>query len=363
MSETRNHIKDIGNKELDEICAGNYFMMRQHSDIIDENKFDHVSMLGLEPIESILNKEHPFVNQVNEYVIDTYLQLFINDKVFSENMDIFGTEKTGVNYTTVESYNDIFKGFIRNENYFILLNSDVFDDKFGVFILIDNSVGKKYLCNGIDREIEFYGFINIGYLINQNGYSKDFLTNFENVNGFTIPDQIKIHLENSSILKYNDKLFHIDLKDVNSSVKIQFDKKTKNITNSSHIKNMTDSKDDKDAYDNAVKENKEFIKNMLNGFLYLGTISKLDIDYKNKKVNNRSEKLYLLLNYKEQMGIDHSFSIWKYSELNVNTKKILDMYSEENKERTLEEFENMEKHFNIFDPCQIFHSLKMLENI
>jgi hypothetical protein len=351
-------IEKLNDPVLSEICASKYFLMNQHSDINDNNIFDHVTFVGMEPIESIMKQEHPFLKDTNEVVIDTYVQLFLSEKVFRENKELLHDERNGVNYSVVETYTDVFKGFIRNKDFFILLNTDNFDGKYGVFILINNGMGKKFICNNADIEIEFYGFINIGYLINTSGYRENVLQQFESDCNFTIPDPIRMHVENSPIIKYNKQLFHIDLVNYNSSVKNRCSIKTKNFTNATYVKAMTD-EDNSDI----EKENSEFINQMCNGFLYLGLINKISLPFGNKVIDKRTEKLYLMMNYEEQVGVDYTFSLWKHSMINGNASKVLDIYTDENAHKSLEEFEAMEEEYNVTDQSQIFYAMKFMENV
>ena len=261
------NMDELNDPVLSEICAAKYFLMNQHSDINEENIFDHVTFVGKEPIEDIMKKDQPFYKMKNEVVVDTYVQMFLSEKVFRENAELLNNEKNGVNYSVVDTYDDVFKGFIRNEHFFILINSNNFDKQYGVFVLINNGDGKRFICNNSDIEIEFYGFLKIGNLVNTAGYRPEVISAFEQNAGFTIPDTIRMEIENTSIINYNKQLFYVDLVNYNSSVKNKFMLKTKNFTNSSHVKSIVDEEE------NAEANNEKFIKQMCNGFLYLGLIN------------------------------------------------------------------------------------------
>ena len=345
---------------LNRICMSKHFMMRQTSDVIDENLFDHVAFVGTDPIESILSNKFGLEDQVNTVVVDAYLQLFISEEEFQNNKSAFKNERNGVNYSVVPHYDEVFKGFVRTQDYFILLNSENFDHKYGVYILIDGNSGDKYIGN-TNKKITFFGFINIGYLIDPLGYTEEQLVTFESKVGFTIPPLIRSRLEHTSIINYKlaNKLFHIDLINFNESVKGKYKLPTKSFTNSAYIKELRDNKNEE-----SIKKNKTFIDSMKNGFLYLGLINKISVPMdKGDNVDKRCDEIYLLMNFEEQRGIDFSFTIWQYTMMNNNAEKVLNIYSDVNQGKSLEELENMEKQHNIHDPAQIIYSMKYLENI
>ena len=87
------------------------------------------------------------------------------------------------------------------------------------------------------------------------------------------------------------------------------------------------------------------------------------MEHDSNEVIKRFEKLYLLMNYKEQIGIDYNFSLWKESCLNINASKLLDMYSDKNVDKSFEDFNEIENTLNVNDPSQICYSIKLTENI
>ena len=342
------------------ICQSNHFMMRQHSDIIDRNIFDHVVFVDKEPIKHIMENTFDLVHIKNKVMVDDYVQLFISEEVFEKNNKIFNNERNGVNYSVVNSYDSVFSGFIRTENYFILINSDIIKQKYGIYVLIDGLSGNKYICNDIKDPIEFYGFVNIGYLIDPLGYEEYKLSRFETMNNFNIPSQIRLYLLNSSIIQHGKQLFHIDIENYNESVKIKYMRSSKSYNNSDYIKEIKNNIIKEDA----IMENKIFINNMLNGFLYVGLIKKIMVPMENEaNVIKSADALYILMNFMEYRGIDFSATLWEYTILNKNAKKLLDKYCDENVNKTLKEFDKMERNINIHDSGQIIHSMKYLKNI
>ena len=212
----------------------------------------------------------------------------------------------------------------------------------------------KYICNDIKDPIEFYGFVNIGYLIDPLGYEEYKLSRFETMNNFNIPSQIRLYLLNSSIIQHGKQLFHIDIENYNESVKIKYMRSSKSYNNSDYIKEIKNNIIKEDA----IMENKIFINNMLNGFLYVGLIKKIMVPMENEaNVIKSADALYILMNFMEYRGIDFSATLWEYTILNKNAKKLLDKYCDENVNKTLKEFDKMERNINIHDSGQIIHSM------
>lgn len=345
--------------DLNKLCQNDYFIMRQHSDILELNKFDHVSFVGSEPISYVFNnpsQTYELLSEQNTLIEDKYLQLFITKKVFRNNSSIFNNDVNGENYKVIDKYDDIFKGFIRTGDYFILFNSKL--NKYGVYILIDNANGNKY-CNGSKKKIEFYGFINIGYLINVSGYLEEELNNFEEKTNFKIPTSIRKYLLQTSIIKYDKKLFHVDLENYNDELLFKFNVPSKSLSNINILKRIKDKDQNQINY---KESNNEFIKNLSNGFLYLGIIEKIPLPtYYN--IDSKYEELYLLMNFEEQKGIDLSFTLWKKTIINNNACKIFQLYSSENADKDTRIIEEEVKNYNVYDDEEILYSMKYICDI
>lgn len=354
--------KDIidNDPKLKRMIASNRFMMRQHSDVTDANIFDHVTFLGQDTVEDILQHEFPNVATKNTLIEHAYIQLFVDEETFEQNPDIFSNTKKGANYKVIERLGDCLNGFIRNENFFILINAENLDGKYGVYVMIDgiNDQNTNYICNNSDKHIPFIGFVNVGYLIDPHGYEENEIKEFEEKVGFTINPSVRTYLLNSSVIKHKTKLFHIDLTNYNDSIKLKCEFKNKNITNSNQIRDLVEKKED------ALNKNNDFINNLTNGFIYIGMMSKIMLAMdEGDDIQVRNDRLYILLNYEEVQGIDFSFTLWQYTYLNLNAKRILDLYVEENTNKTPEEFIRAENKLNLKDPTKIMHSIKLISDL
>lgn len=347
---------------LKRMTASNYFMMRQHSDVTDANIFDHVTYVGMETVEEILTHDFPSVEKPNTLMEHSYIQLFIDESTFDENKKIFNNDKKGANYKVISQLSDCLNGFIRNENFFILINAENMNGKYGVYTIIDgiNDQNTDYICNDTDAKIPFIGFINIGYLIDIHGYDDEDLQKFETNVGFTIPPTIKNYLQHSSVVKFKNKLYHIDIKNHNESVKIKTNFTTKSVTNSESLKNMVS--ENKSVQ--SINDNNEFINNMTNGFLYIGMINKIMLSMVSEEdIIVRNDKLYILMNYEEVRGIDFSFTLWHHCHLNMNAKKLLNMYVESNSHLDAKDFIEKENKTNLHDPTKIMISMKFVQDL
>ena len=285
-------MEKINDTFINILKSNEYFMMEQHSDILNENKFKHVSFLGTTKTYEILNNKELFevLTKKNNYLNNEYIQVFIIDTLYNNNVIKLkhSTSNLLCKYTVISNFDDLFNGLLKLDNYFININTlDVF--------CIDLSKS--------DDNIEYICFIKIGKLINSSGY--DF-------NTLTIDDKVKDKLSKSSIIGYDNKLYFVDLTEFEYSNNNNNIKENKN--NSKYVDEIEELylsrhdyiKEDFEKYEheyefyndeyyqkvNLIHENeqKEF-GTMFDGLLLLG--------YHN---NN---KLYLLLN---------NGSIWNYKE-------------------------------------------------
>ena len=276
-----------------------YFMMNQISDITEENKFNHVSFVGKTAIEDILKLENPLKNNVNTLVNDKHIQMFITKKISEENNEIKFD-----NFTIIKDYSEIFNGFIRVEDYYILINS--LNNTYNVYLLVNTNTCPKQ--NESDKDIEYYGFIKIGYLINPRGYTEEELLEFEDIVNFKLKKDIRQYLLNRSIIKIENKLYHINLvhlsdEDINN-LSLPFGYQgLKVITN----KNKT------------IEEESEYFKNIKHGFLFIGLSKNISIIADtNLIIPKMKVEMFLLLNYEDCDTPNYNFSIWTNTYNNTN---------------------------------------------
>ena len=277
----------IFNSSFNDILVNSqFFLMNQTSDIYNENKFLHVSLLGkilvTDIITTCLGVEQSLmlVKQTNLLVNSNYKQLFITQAIY----DQFYNTNNLSEFTIINNYDDLFSGFIRADNYYILANSS--NSKFYVYLLIKQSESAQ-----VDP-FEFYGFINIGYLINPRGYTNEEIINYESQNGFQLKSDFKDYIRNTSIIKYQNKLFYINLSQETNTTSQEFTHYGhKIITNSNPINT--------------------------NGFISLGLLNNIscfidDIEF----IQNKTDVL-LLLNYNDSVfNANYQFSLWTLTQTN-----------------------------------------------
>ena len=145
----------------------------------------------------------------NDVVTDKYMSWFITESIVRSNKKLFKKPGLKEQFTIVKSYDDVFAGFLRVENFLVLVNTKLIDT-FNVYALIDN----KCIDGGIEemkKNVEYYGLVKIGTLINQRGYTDDEIEQFESSRAFKLHENIKEYIRKTSIISYCGKLFHIDL--------------------------------------------------------------------------------------------------------------------------------------------------------
>jgi hypothetical protein len=278
--------------------SSEYFMMEQHSDIFNENKFKHVSFLGNTKTYEILNNKDIFeiLTKKNDYINNEYIQVFINNVRYTNTVIKLKHNNLSYPYKIISNFDDLFNGLLKIDNYFININTlDVF--------CID--------LNKSDDTVEYICFIKIGKLINLSGYDFNNLSN-----NLYIDEKVKDKLSKSSIIGYDNKLYFVDLTEFEYSNSNNDLKDNKN--NSKYVNEIEELylsrhdyiKEDFEKYEheyefyndeyyqkvNLIHENEQIeFGSILDGLLLLGY--------------NNNNKLYLLIN---------NGSIWNYKEDKIN---------------------------------------------
>jgi len=365
MTDTANQDKFqyFCTKFQDILRSSQILMMNQVADIIEDNKFDHVSFLGKTQVSDVIENIYPLSGETNTVIQDKYSQLFITRKIFDENNDIFLGKELGGNYVVVEDYSEVFRGLVRCDQYFILANSSQVTNKYPVYALIDSLEQANITVNSQDKKFEFYGFIRLGYLINPRGYTSEELDLFEKTIGFTLRPEIKSYVSKTSILRHDNRLFHInlDLSTYSSSMRLQLESKfgflgEKTISNNKFLSRYRSSSPGLE-YNQVLKEEDEFLRSLTNGFLYLGSLKK-QILLINDNTHIKSDKrVYLLLNYDDCGNVNYNFSIWTYLYDNKNFDKIIDFYDDQGEKENDEEPELDLKQENIYQTLKLTTNL------
>jgi hypothetical protein len=360
-------------KFQDILRSSQILMMNQVADIIEDKKFDHVSFLGKTPVSDVIANLFPMASQTNNVIQDKYTQLFVTRKIFEENYDIFASETSGGNYVVVDDYSQVFAGLVRCDQYFILANSSEIINKFPVYTLIDSLEQANITVNSQDKKFEFYGLVRLGYLINPRGYTQQELEHFEQTMGFELKPEIKSYVSNTSILKFENRLFHINLDpstysaDRLTSLGQKFaypgEKTISNIKFLARYKSASPGIE----YNQVIADEAEYIRSLLNGFLYVGSLKKQMLLINDQVYLKSDKKVLLLLNYDPVTNTNYKFSVWTHTYDNKNFDKILDYYDDRenpNKEKNDEEEEEPEFDANIhLKPDNIFQTLKCVSNL
>lgn len=357
-------LKYFDNKFNDIIKHSQHFLMNQTSDIVDNNKFNHVSFLGNIPVKDIIEYTTPMAATINDVIDDKYIQMFIRNDIFSKNENIFENSKNDTNYKIVEDYSEVFNGLIRVDKYYILANSSIIKNSYNVYILIDSNSEVNLTINNKNTDFEFYGLIKIGYIINPRGYNEDEIVSFEKEMNFVLKNDFKEYIKKTSIIKYENKLFHINL-DYNSYDNVQKDK-LKKVFEYSDKKIVSNNKFlekykkvleySNEEYNNIIKEEYKYMDNTNNGCLCIGLLKKQMIEFNNKIELKSEKRVYLLLNC-DSLDLNYNFSIWTHTYENKNYDKLLDSYDVDNNQ--VVEYEESE----FIKRENIFQTFKHMENI
>jgi len=364
----QNKLQYFNNKFQDILKSSQVLMMNQLADIIEDNKFDHVSFLGKTPVSDVISNIFPMAGQTNTVIQDKYTQFFVTKKIFDENYDLFAGQQ-GSNYVIVNDYAEVFAGLVRSDEYFILANSSVIQNKFPVYSLINSLEHTNLTINSKDTTIEFYGLVRLGYLINPRGYTNEELDGFETTMGFKLREDVRTYVKKTSIVKYESRLFHINL-NVDTylpSRKTRLEMKfaypgEKTISNIKFLAKYKTASDPIE-YARVLADEGEYMRNLENGFLYLGSL-KRQMLLINDQVHLKSDKkVFLLLNYDDHPNANYNFSIWTYSYDNKNFDKLLEYYDDrDDKENQDEEEPEFDSNIHL-KRDNIFETLKCATNL
>lgn len=361
MSITEN-IKQVleNDQKLRYICNNPYFMMRQLSDATEQNIFDHIVFVDSEPIVNVFDRSHLLVHNKNTTLEDKHMQMFISKKIYSKNKTTFEDAVTQGTYKVVNSYNEIFNGFIKTENFLIMVNGEHFNGRYPVCILID-SRNQNIKIKHVKKNLEFYGFFIVGYLINPGPYLEHQLLSFEEENNISITSITRQIILSQPVINYKGKLYYIDLSNINSETLTKFDRKTKRINNFELIKNINEATEE--TKEEQIAINNDFVSHMCDGFLYLGIVNYINVPHNNVTITKQTTKLFLLINFVEQPGINLIGTLWERTIINNNVEKMLRLYTDETINNDINAIVEAEKEINLSDPSQIIHSMNFVQDL
>lgn len=304
------------------INSNEYFMMEQYSDIKNAGMFQHVVFLGLEKIKNIFSKSQNYAKHTNTVVSNVHTQIFIekdyhlaNINKFDNLLHIVPSHNTNQYIYKVEKLDNILSGFIKVDNYFILANST--NESFNVYSFLNDKTktGISYIC-----------LVKLGKLINPLGLQLSTLNIFQKNYNLQLCNNVVKYLLETSIIKYENQLFHIDLetksKKQNPAAVFAYLNQS-NINNFAHEEQIqqilltknTD-KDYNDKLELILDDEKKYMKNLFNGLIFVGIIKNEQHLKSSNLLNlpvyaNHYSSLYLLVN---STDLKLSGSIWKYTE-------------------------------------------------
>lgn len=265
-----------------------YFLMKQINDANGENLYDKITYLGVSKIEYLLDKElQGLEKNKNTVVKDKYSQVFM----LQEEVDKAGNKIDASKVTIVNNYDEIFNGFFMIETFFVLLNSDDNDvPQFNVYIMQQH------------QGVEAYILVKIGYLIDPSGYCDEDISTFETRLNITLPDDFKIKLKDTKVIKVEEQLYLFDL--------------TKPC-------NGVYESDNRTIEDKGMKKRDSLFR----GFYHLGTFNKILIACGDNvdqltTVKVFEESVYILLKHSIPIK-EFNVSMWKYTFRNLNAMKAL----------------------------------------
>jgi len=355
-SENINNVL-IENPILKKMCKENNFVMRQHSDALKANTFDHLTFVGTETIDNALKRDQSLISIKNKCVTETYRQMFMSSQVYDENKKYMDKLKSKDLYTIIDDYSEMFNGMLSVDKYLVLANSNVFNNKYPVFILID-SESQNMKIGPKKKELEFYGLVCIGFLADISPYVEEELIEFEKKINFSIPEAIRSYLLKHSTVEHERKLYRFDLETIEESLNIKFNKASKNVNNFHLLKDIENST--VETRNKTILDNNNFIKHMNEGFLYLGLIKTENIMHNGMECIKQKEELYCLLNFEEQRGIDFSFTLWNKTCINGNADKLCNLSVSNLSEKELHlELDKID----INNPSRIIYSIKCVTDV
>jgi len=310
----------------------NLIHLNQLNDIKNQD-FDHVCFIG--NYINLFKDTHDLLKIPNTVFRDLKNQIFITNDLKCEE---FKPIHTPYSFPSkfVNSFDEVFSGFIKLEQYYILLNTEDNELKYNVYTINKNH------CKTTNTDYLFFVFI--GKIINPSPYTIEEVNEFESKYNLKLDEKIKNHLTNSiKILtlkvENTQKIFYVNLLGKNKYLSEPFNKEMKELYDLEHYRKpllklwqstIIDENVDKVVLENSLNmirnnvdtENKIF----LNGFMKIGTIENENyksLTFKTEKHNtNLVVEVYMLLN----SSPENQGTLWIYHLNEPGTADITDIH-------------------------------------
>jgi len=315
----------------------NLIHLNQLNDIKNQ-EFDHICFIG--NYVNLFKDKHELLKIPNTVFRDFKNQVFLSKDL---NCDEFKPVHTPYSFPSkfVNSFDEVFSGIIKFEQYYILLNTENNELKYNVYTINKNhctTTGTDYLF-----------FVLIGKIINPAPYTMNEVNEFESKHNLKLDEKMKDHLTKSvKILtlktEEGQKIFYINLLGENKHLSKPFNREMKESFDLEHYRKpllkLWQSTIIDEEVDNTVLENNlNTIRNnvksendiFLNGFIKIGTIEnenyksltfKMIKDNKETFNTNLVVEVYMLLN----CSSDYQGTLWIYHLNEPGTANITDMH-------------------------------------
>jgi hypothetical protein len=279
------------------VLFSDFIHMVQLQDIIGQ-QFNQITFIG--NYSKILKEQQNNIYSINKSMKANVTSLFLNKKT---DYNKFRPNHSSIyfDYEVVDDFNHLFDGMIKCNDFYILINTENEDIKYGVY-----SIAKEKSLHALG--VEYCCFVFIGKIINPTPYTKNEIELFEKFNTLSLSSKLKEYLLNHPKIYYlnlTKKLYFINLFGSFPKLSIKFDKNENNF-NLEHFRPLLNEMFEKqiiepdydfskdESYGNLMKDLEQETNNFYNGFIKIGTI----VDETHKNLNVRVE-IFLLLNSDE----------------------------------------------------------------
>ena len=320
---TQKELLDSINYELpkmmkESVLFSDFVHLVQLQDIVGQ-QFNQITLIG--NYSKILKDQQNNINSVNKHIKANVTSLFLNKK--AEYNKFRPNHTTNYyDYEVVDDFSQLFNGMIKCNDFYILVNTENEDIKYGVYAIAKeksvHTIGMEYCC-----------FVFIGKIINPTPYTKEEIELFEKFNTVSLSTKVKEYLLNHPKIYYlylTKKLYFINLLGNFPKLSIKFNNNENNyslehfrpLLNEMFEKQIIEpdfnfSKDE--AYQTLISNLENENNNFYNGFIKIGTI----VDETHKNLNVKVE-IYLLLNADEE----HQGTVWINENMPDPTEKTND---------------------------------------